>query len=55
MSLQSKAINKLHTNHVGTGKIRMLACDSIDWININANIKEVMKSAPMSLLSGYMT
>ena len=38
-SLQTKALDKLHVNRVGTEKTGMLECQSFYWININTDIK----------------
>ena len=43
-SLQEEAINQLHVNYVGIEKTGMLACKSIYWINMNADIEEAIKS-----------
>ena len=45
-SLQDKAISQLHINHRGIDKARMLACQSMYWISMNAEIEETIHSCP---------
>ena len=43
-SLQKKALDQLHVNRMG-----ILACESIDWMNINANIESTIENCPIFL------
>ena len=45
-SLQGKVLNHQHMNHMGIEKTRLLACKSIYWINMNADIKDAVKNCP---------
>ena len=45
-ALHDKALNQLHPNHLAIEKIRLLACESIHWININADIEDIVKIVP---------
>ena len=44
-ALQDKALKQLHLKHVGIVKTGLLACESIYWINKNADIEETVKNA----------
>ena len=37
-------LNQLHSNHMGIEKTRLLACKSIYWIGINADIETHIKT-----------
>ena len=37
--LQDRTIKKLHLNHIGIEKTRLLVCESIYWVNMNVNIE----------------
>ena len=41
--LQDKAPKQLHLKHRDIEKTRLLAFESIYWINMNANIEEMLK------------
>ena len=41
-SLQGKGLNQLYMNHMGILNARLLACESISRININADIEETV-------------
>ena len=47
-SLQ-KTLNKLHLNHVGLEKTRLLVCEPIYWVSMNADIPETVKNCPTHL------
>ena len=49
--LQVNALKQLHLNHMGMKKTRLLASDSIYWINMNADIEDMVKIAPTSSIS----
>ena len=36
--LQMQMSEQLHSNHMGVEKTKLLACESIYWLNINADI-----------------
>ena len=38
-SLRQQVLAQLHTSHMGMEKTKLLACDSVFWSNINADIK----------------
>ena len=40
-SLQDKAIKQLHVSHMGIENTRLLACESIYWINMNDDIEAI--------------
>ena len=42
-SLQGKVLNQLHMIHMSIGKTRLLACELIYWINMNADIEDTVK------------
>ena len=42
-SLKQQVLAQLHTNHMGIEKTKLLACESVFWHNINANIKAYIK------------
>ena len=44
-SLQSKALNQLPMNHKGIEKTRLLSCECICWINMNADIEDIAITA----------
>ena len=37
--LQNQALQQFHVNHVGIEKTKLLACESIYWIDMNVDIK----------------
>ena len=41
--LQQRALGQLHINNMGTEKTRLLAYESIYWININVDLEIAMK------------
>ena len=45
-ALQDKALKQLHLNHMGMKNTRLLALESIHWINLNAEIEEMVKNVP---------
>ena len=49
-SLKKKAFDQLHINNMGIEKIRLLACEAIYWINLNADQKIQLKTAPYALI-----
>ena len=42
-SLRQHVLAQLHTSNMGTEKTRLLACDSVFWSNINADIEGYIK------------
>ena len=42
-SLRQQVLNELHTNHMGVEKTKLLACESVYWSSINADIKSSIK------------
>ena len=42
--LQSKALKELHLKHVGILKTRLLACESIYLVYMNADVKQIVKN-----------
>ena len=49
-TLQDKALKQLHWSHMGIEKTRLLAYESIYWININADIEETVNIVPLALI-----
>ena len=47
--LQQQAPDKLHSNHVGIEKARILMKELICWININTDIENTIKIAQYAL------
>ena len=43
LQLQKWVLQQLHSNHMGTGKMRLLVCESVYELNMNANIVNTMK------------
>ena len=41
--LWKQALEQLHSNHMGIEKTRILACESIYWMNMNACIENIKK------------
>ena len=48
-SLQEKVLNWLHIYRMDTEKKRLLTCESIYWINMNADIEDTVKNCPTCL------
>ena len=48
-ALQDKAVKQLLLNHMGIEMTRLLAYESIYWINMNADIEETVKNSITSL------
>ena len=48
-SLWQQVLNQLHTNHMGIEKTKLLACESVYWSSINADIKRYIKQCAMCL------
>ena len=42
--LQKLALEQLHINHMGIEKTRLLACNSVYWINITVTLKMQLKT-----------
>ena len=42
--LKHQALDQLHVNHMGIKKTKLLACESIYWVNINNDIENYMKN-----------
>ena len=49
MPLQKRTLKQLHVNHMSIEKTRLLACESIHSININADIENATKNCPICL------
>ena len=47
-SLQKRALDQLHINYMGKEKARLLVCESIYGIDINADIENAIKNCPVS-------
>ena len=45
-SLQGKALNQMHMNYMVIEKIRLFACESIYYINMNTDIEGTIKNCP---------
>ena len=43
-SLRQPVLDQLHTNHMGIEKTKLLACKSVYWSSINADIKKYIKT-----------
>ena len=48
-SLQKKALDQLHISYRGIEKTRLLACESIYRININADAENAVENCPIYL------
>ena len=48
-SLQDTTLDQLYVNHMGIERTRLLIQESIYWININADIQNVIETCPASL------
>ena len=40
---QMQILSQLHSNHIGIKKMRLLMCESIYWIDMNADIEKAAK------------
>ena len=49
MALKQQMLDQLHTNHMGIEKMKLLACKSIYWVNINTDIEKHIKNCNMCL------
>ena len=49
-SLLKGALDQLHVNHMGIGKARLLACESIYQTTINTDIETAIKIAMCALI-----
>ena len=43
-TLKQQVLDQLHTNHMGIEKTKLLACESVHWPSINADIEKYIKS-----------
>ena len=43
-SLQQQALKQLHINHTGTEKTKLLACESVYWVGMYADIENHIKT-----------
>ena len=50
-SVQGKVLNLLHINHMGNERTRLLACESICGMNMNADIEDIVLIALLVLIS----
>ena len=41
--LRQQVLDQLHTNHMGLEKTKLLACESVYWHSINADMKKYIK------------
>ena len=48
-SLRQQVLNQLHTNHMGIEKTKLLACESVYWASINADIEKYIKQCTACL------
>ena len=48
-SLQGKVVKQLHMNLTGTGKTRLLVCESIYCFKMYADIEDTVKKCPMCI------
>ena len=48
--LKTQVLEQLHINHMGMDKTKLLACDSIYWVNINDDINNFIKNCTTCLL-----
>ena len=48
-SLKQQVLDKLHANHMGIEKTKLLTCESVYWSNINADIEKYIKSCATCL------
>ena len=48
-NLRHQIIEQLHTNHMGIEKTKLLACESVYWPSINADIDNFIKKCPTCL------
>ena len=53
--LKAQTLDQLHINHIMIEKTKLLACESIYWININDDIENVKKLHYMSHVSAHTT
>ena len=44
VELQPQVLGQLHNNHIGISKARLLARESVYWINMNADIENAVKN-----------
>ena len=49
ISVADADIKQLHSNHMGIEKTRLLACESMHWVNMNADIENAVKHCPTCL------
>ena len=47
--MQDKALKQMHLNHMDTKKTRLLACESMYWINMNTDAEETVRNCPTGL------
>ena len=50
-SLKKQVLDQFHTNHMGIEKTKLLACESVYWSSINADIENYIKHCAMCLES----
>ena len=48
-TLKQQVLDQLHRNHIGIGKTKLLACESVYWPSINADIEKYIKSCATCL------
>ena len=48
-SLRQQVLGQLHTNHMGIEKTKLLACESLYWSSINADIEDYIKNCATCL------
>ena len=47
--LQMLILRQLHNNHMGIEKIRLPACESVYWVNMNIDIENTIEHCPTCL------
>ena len=48
-SLKQQVLDQLHTNHMGIEKTKLLACESVYWADINADVEKQIKNCTKCL------
>ena len=47
--LKMQALDQLHVNHMGIEKTKLLACNSVYWVDINDDIEKHIKNCSTCL------
>ena len=48
-SLQKQMLDQLHSNHMGIEKMQLFVRKSVYWINMNADMKHMVRQCPICL------